>query len=70
MQRSIAILVQPATVPRIVPNDPDDDRVIACAIAARAELIVSGDSDLLAVKEYQGIRIVNAAEAARAIVAP
>ncbi len=60
---NIAILVQPEEVPRIVANDPDDDHVIACAIAANADLIVSGDNDLLAIKEYQGIHIVNAADA-------
>ena len=35
-------LVDPPTVPRVVPTDPDDDHVIACAIAARADAIVSG----------------------------
>ncbi|MGH8614250.1 MAG: putative toxin-antitoxin system toxin component, PIN family [Gammaproteobacteria bacterium] len=32
----------PAT-PRVVVNDPDDDHVLACAMAARADMIVSGD---------------------------
>jgi len=43
--------------------DPDDDQVLACALAAQAELIVSGDNDLLGLKEYQGIPIVTPAEA-------
>ena len=60
-------MVQPQTVPRVVPTDPDDDHVIACALAANAELIVSGDSGLLALKEYQGIPIVSPAEATRMI---
>ena len=64
---NVAIVVQPQTVPRVVPTDPDDDHVIACALAANAELIVSGDSDLLALKEYQGISIVSPAEATRMI---
>lgn len=55
--------VEPGTVPRVVPHDPDDDHVLACAIAAQADLIVSGDRDLLDLKAYQGIPIVSAAEA-------
>ena len=43
---NVAIVVQPASVPRIVPNDPYDDQVIAAAVEARADLIVSGDKDL------------------------
>ena len=40
-------LVEPTSVPRVVPGDADDDQVIAAAVAASAALIVSGDSDLL-----------------------
>lgn len=36
-------LVEPASVPRVVPLDADDDQVIAAAVAAHADLIVSGD---------------------------
>lgn len=43
---NVAIVVQPATLPQIV-RDPDDDHVLACALGSRAELIVTGDSDLL-----------------------
>jgi predicted nucleic acid-binding protein len=35
-------LVEPASVPRVVPNDPDDDHVIAAAVTAHASFIVSG----------------------------
>ena len=46
-----------------VARDPDDDHVLACAYAAQADLIVTGDTDLLALQEYQKIRIVDAATA-------
>jgi putative PIN family toxin of toxin-antitoxin system len=39
-------------------RDHDDDPVIECAALADADVIVSGDKDLLAVGEYEGIRIV------------
>ena len=53
------------SVPRTVPSDPDDDAVIATGIAAGADLIVSGDGDLLALHPYRGMRILNATDAAR-----
>lgn len=62
-------LVEPLTVPRVVPSDPDDDQVIAAAIAAQADLIVSGDSDLLSMGSHQNIPIVTAAQAFQKIAA-
>lgn len=61
--------LSPLAVPRVVPDDPDDDHVIACALAAHAEAIVSGDLDLLRLSQYQGIRILTVAQAL-SIVAP
>ncbi len=63
-------LVEPTSVPRAVPNDPDDDHVLACALAARADLIVSGDKKhLLPMKTYQGIPIMAPREAIERISA-
>jgi uncharacterized protein len=54
----------PTVVPHVIENDPDDDHVLACAVAAQADLIVSGDKHLHSLGgQYQGIRIVSAAEA-------
>ena len=55
-------LVEPASVPRLVASDVDDDQVIAAAVAARADLMVSGDrKHLLPLGSHQGIDIVDAA---------
>lgn len=60
---ALVSLVAPASVPRIVANDADDDHVIAAAVAARAELIVTGDrKHLLPIGSHQGIAIVTARE--------
>ena len=56
-------VVMPASIRRTVLNDADDDAVLACALAANADLIVSGDAHLLNLKRYHGMRIVSAAEA-------
>ena len=43
-------------------RDPDDDKFINCAIDAKAIYIVSGDNDLLSIKNFAGIEIVTARE--------
>lgn len=58
-----AVSVSPLSTPRAVPSDPDDDQVIAVALAARADLIVSGDADRLTLGSYAGIGILSAAQA-------
>lgn len=58
------------TIPPTVVADPDDDAVLACALAAQAEAIVSGDSDLLSLKSFQGIPILTAAELLGRVVPP
>lgn len=60
-------LVKPQTIERTA-RDADDDAVLACALAAQADLIVSGDADLLTLQEYEGIRIVDAATAVELIL--
>ncbi len=61
-------LVTPTTVPRVVPGDIDDDQVIAAAVAAQADLIVSGDrKHLLPLGSHAGIAIIDAVEALRRI---
>jgi uncharacterized protein len=57
---ALAWLVEPAEITPVILADPDDDAVLACAVAARAEMIVSGDSHLLDLKDYEGILIVTA----------
>ena len=53
----VLMVTNPPAV-RAVERDPDDDIVIACALGARAELIVTRDKDLLVLERYQGIRMV------------
>jgi putative PIN family toxin of toxin-antitoxin system len=40
-------------------RDPDDDKIIACAVAAGADYLVTRDKDLLALREYEGIAIIS-----------
>ena len=52
-------LIEPIEVICIAP-DPDDDHVVACAVAANSQWIVSGDLDLLDLGTFRGIRILSA----------
>ena len=51
------VLVEPERLSKPVCRDPDDDLVLATAVAARATTIVTGDDDLLVLKSYSGIAI-------------
>lgn len=44
-------------------RDPDDDIVLACTLSAKADFIVSGDKDLLVLKEFEGMPILTVAQA-------
>jgi putative PIN family toxin of toxin-antitoxin system len=57
---ALAKLFEPATISPVVLEDPEDDAVLACAVAAQADAIVSGDSHLLNLKDYQGIPVLTA----------
>jgi len=39
-------------------RDPDDDQILSCALSAKADYLVTGDFDLLELKEFHGIRIL------------
>jgi putative PIN family toxin of toxin-antitoxin system len=56
--REDAFLIQPTQSVRVVAADPDDDRVFACALAAEAGCIVSGDRAVLAIERFRGIPVL------------
>lgn len=64
---AFAVIVAPAGIASIVTKDPAADAVLACALAAQADLIVSGDPHLRNLKTYHGIPIITATDALRQI---
>jgi putative PIN family toxin of toxin-antitoxin system len=45
-----------------VPRDPEDNMVLESAVEGQAQYIVTGDKDLLVLKEFRGIQIIRASE--------
>jgi putative PIN family toxin of toxin-antitoxin system len=67
--RLLAEVIDPPPLQESVSRDPDDDVVLALAVAARADLIITGDQDLLVLGVYAGIPIVSASDAIELISA-
>ena len=61
--RQLTQVLDPPPLAQPVCRDPDDDKVLALALAARVELIVSGDRDLLVLQQFEGMPIVDPAQA-------
>lgn len=61
--RRLTEFLDPPPLPEPICRDPDDDHVLAVAIAAQADFIVTGDQDLLVLKAVQGIPILTPAQA-------
>lgn len=68
--REISETVEAPPIEETALRDPDDAAVLACAVAAQADVIVSGDADLQALGNYRDIRIVSAAEALALVANP
>jgi len=58
----IAKIVEPKDTVKIVRDDPDDDKILECALACNADYIVSGDHHLLDLKQFNSIPIVRTHE--------
>ena len=65
--RTLAQIVTP--IPALsVTDDPADNRILECAIAAGSDCIVTHDKDLLWLREYGGVQIIPAVEFLEAII--
>lgn len=57
--RRFAYIVTPSEKIMAIQKDPDDNKILECAFAAKANLIVSMDKHLLRFKQFRGISIVH-----------
>jgi uncharacterized protein len=58
----VAQLVEPTQSLTVIRDDPDDDKILECAVSSDSQFVISGDKHLLQLGQYQQIRIVTAAE--------
>lgn len=49
-------------MPQAISRDPDDDKFIACALAAKVRWIISGYKDLLSIPDDIGIEVITPAK--------
>ncbi|MEM3712667.1 MAG: putative toxin-antitoxin system toxin component, PIN family [Thermoproteota archaeon] len=54
--------IEPKTAVNIIRNDPADNRVLECALSAKANAIITGDKHLLALGKFKNIRILTSTE--------
>jgi uncharacterized protein len=64
---SRAEIVEP-TMTITASSDPDDNRVLECAVASKSDVIVTGDDDLLRLNPFQGIQIMKPRDFLDAVV--
>jgi putative PIN family toxin of toxin-antitoxin system len=55
-------MVNPVEINHAVCRDPEDDMVLATAVAAKADCIVTGDKDLLVLRRYEEVEILSPSE--------
>ncbi len=60
--RALCEVVIPGDIVHVVRDDPDDNRILECALAAEAQFIVSGDAHLLDLVRWKGISILSPAD--------
>ena len=58
---AVAVLVDPDFQLKILAENPDDNRVVECALTGGAAFIITGDQHLLGLEEYAGIVILSPA---------
>ncbi len=60
--RDLGRIVAVHQVENLVPNDPPDNLVLACAVEGNADYLVSGNLHLLNLKEHRGVKMVTPAQ--------
>jgi predicted nucleic acid-binding protein len=68
LERALQELVEPKMVGNVC-RDPDDDKFLEAALGGKADILISGDHDLLSLSKIQGIPIVSPSTAIKSYLA-
>jgi len=52
------VVIEPTERIDIIKDDPDDNKILECAVSSQSELIITYDKHLLGLKEFLGIKII------------
>ena len=59
---SVCNIVTPKEKIELIKDDPEDNKILECAVAGEVDFIITGDKHLLNLKKFKGIKIVDAKE--------
>ena len=55
----VITVIRPLKKLNVIENDPDDNKILECALEAKADIVVSADKHLYKLKEFKGIKIIH-----------
>lgn len=59
LEEAVTVIRPQQKVDILAERDPDDNKILECALEAKADLIITADQDLLSLKEFSGTKIVH-----------
>ena len=68
--RQTSVMIAGASVEDVIPNDPPDNLVLACAVGGEANYLVSGNEHFLALEKYRAIQMITPADFLQVLVQP
>jgi len=57
--KKLSVIIRPAEKITHIQRDPNNNKILECAVAGKADLIVSSDQDLITLKEFKGIGVIH-----------
>lgn len=59
LEEAVTVIRPQQKVDLLTERDPDDNKILECALEAKADLIITADQDLLSLKEFGGTKIIH-----------
>ena len=59
LEEAVTVIRPQQKVNALTERDPEDNKILECALEAKADLIITADQDLLSLKEFGGTKIMH-----------